>query len=216
MTDNKLMFFVDFDGTITVNDICYTMVNFLAAEGWKELNRLWEQKVISTEECAQGTLHLMDVKPAELEEFFYAQELTPGFPTFVDWVRSHEYPLYILSDGYDNYIDIVLQRHGLEIEYYANHLKYDAGRWQFVSPYPDDDCQECGVCKKALIEQKLQPGYRTVYIGDGYSDTCPAQFCDTVFARDTLASYCEQNDIPYHPYQNFYQVLEQLQKGRLW
>ena len=45
-----------------------------------------------------------------------------------------------------------------------------------------------------------------IYIGDGYSDTCAAQYCDYIFAKRSLLKYCEKNRIPYYPFNNFSDV----------
>ena len=51
------IFFIDFDGTITKKDVCEAMVERFAADGWQEINLLWETRKISTEECANRTFH---------------------------------------------------------------------------------------------------------------------------------------------------------------
>lgn len=207
--EKSLVFFADFDGTVSREDICYQMVKTFASQGWEELNQLWEQGVLTTGECAQRTLDLMQVKPAELEQFFQHMELNSGFTDFAAWSRKHHFPLFILSDGYDNYIASVLKRSNLSITYYANHLQYDRG-WRVHSPHINLECQKCGVCKRGLVERLSPPGATTVYIGDGYSDRCAAQHCDLVFAKDSLANYCIDQGIPYYAYQDFYDILNQL------
>lgn len=207
--EKSLVLFADFDGTVSREDICYRMVKTFASHGWEELNQLWEQGVLTTGECAQRTLDLMQVKPFELEQFFQHMELNPGFSNFAAWTRENHFPLYILSDGYDNYIEPLLKRNSLTVTYYANHLEYDRG-WKLHSPHINLECQKCGVCKSRLIERLSPPGVTTVYIGDGYSDRCPAQRCNLVFAKDSLADYCKDQYIRYYAYQNFYDILNQL------
>lgn len=199
------IFFIDFDGTISREDVCALMVQTFAREGWEEFNRLWEEKFLSTEECARGTLELIDATPEALNAFFAQMEIDPGFPSFVQWAKHHGHPLYILSDGYDNYIQNILTRKNLNLPYYANHLEYDRG-WKIRCYHQDLECQQCGVCKTRLIEELIKPGYITVYIGDGYSDLCPAARCDLVLAKNELARLCQAEGIPYYAYENFFDV----------
>lgn len=201
----NLMFFIDFDGTISTEDFCAAMVMNFARDGWEELNRLWEEKLLSTEECARRTLELFDAGPEELEAFLKRVEIDPTFQAFVAWSESHNYPAYVLSDGYDNYIKEAFTRYGLALPFYANHLEYEEG-WKIRCSYLDDECQKCGVCKTGLIKDLLKPGYTSVYIGDGYSDICPAEYCDMVFAKKDLARLCEEKEIPYYAYENFSDV----------
>ncbi len=57
-----------------------------------------------------------------------------------------------------------------------------------------------------------------VYIGDGYSDRCPAQFADVVFAKGSLVGFCETNNITFHRFEAFADVLAKfrlmVEKGK--
>lgn len=205
----KLMFFVDFDGTISREDVCYTMVEKFASQGWQEINHLWEEGVISTEECAQGTLKLMTVEPEELEAFWSETEIDNSFVPFVEWAQQMGFPLYILSDGYDNYIVEALKHYKLDLPFYANHLEYKNG-WSIECPYIDPQCEKCGVCKTKLLNELISPGYTSVYIGDGYSDLCPARYANILFAKSDLAQLCRQEGLAFHYYNNFYDIQTKL------
>lgn len=198
----RAMIFIDFDGTISRQDVCCAMVNKFAREGWEGINLLWEAGSLSTEECARLTLELMEVEPKELEAFFQDVEIDPTFIEFVNWAAQQGYPLAVLSDGYDNYIEKVWSRYGLSIPYYANHLEYAEG-WRINCLHQDKECEKCGVCKLDLMQEQLPPGYQSIYIGDGYSDICPAEHADIVFAKDTLARLCQEKGIAFYPYKDF-------------
>jgi len=205
----KLIIFIDFDGTISQEDVCNKMAARYAGRDWEEINRLWEEGVITTGECASRILSSMEVGAAELEVFFQYQEVDPGFSPFLDWVQKNQHLPIILSDGYDRYIKSILRGQGWEIEFYANKLYWDDG-WRVESPYLDEVCPQCGVCKSKIIRERSLPGYLTVYIGDGYSDFCPAASCDIVFAKNELAGYCRKEGLTYYPYRDFHDILQQL------
>lgn len=187
------------------------MVAQFAREGWEEINRQWETGSLSTEECAQLTLDLMDVTPEQLDTFFADMKIDLSFLDFIDWARRWNYPISILSDGYDNYIEKILNRFGLQIPYYANHLDYGPG-WRIECLHRDKDCQKCGVCKKELMEDLAPPGYTKVYIGDGYSDLCPAEYADIVFAKASLARLCADKGISFYAYNDFDDILTKLRE----
>lgn len=208
----QLMFFVDFDGTITREDICYSMVKQFARNGWEEINRLWEEGTLSTEECAQRTLELLEAEPNELEAFFKKADIDKSFIPFLNWANHKDYPIYILSDGYDNYIKEILRMNGLNVPYYANHLEYDQG-WRIKCLHLDKECKKCGVCKTGLIEDLLKPEYISIYIGDGYSDICPAENCDMVFAKDHLARLCNEKGINFYNYNSFNDIKRIIQES---
>lgn len=207
----KLIFFIDFDGTITRQDVCNTMVKTFAREGWAELNSLWEEGALSTRDCAQATLDLMTVLPGELEDFFMQMEIDPTFPAFLKWAEEEKHPVYILSDGYANYIEPILKKAGIQIEYYANFMQYQEG-WHIHTPHLNTECGKCGVCKKGKIEELADAESIKIYIGDGYSDLCPARYCEIVFAKQTLAKLCLQEGIPFFYYQDFAEILHKMQE----
>lgn len=51
-----------------------------------------------------------------------------------------------------------------------------------------------------------------VYIGNGTSDCCPAQRSDIVFAKQRLAKFCEEQNIPYHHFHSFSDIRAQIEK----
>ncbi len=205
----KKAFFVDFDGTITRQDTCRAMVMAFAREGWQELNDLWQKKELPTEECARQTLKLFRATPTELTELMHGIEVDRYFLDFLQLCRSNNHPVYILSDGYDFMIEAILQRHCLDVPYYANKLIYKDG-FDIVCPHLNVDCGQCGTCKKTLMETLASPGTQTIYIGDGYSDTCPASHADIVYAKGTLYQYCLQNGINAVEYRDFKDIILDL------
>jgi 2-hydroxy-3-keto-5-methylthiopentenyl-1-phosphate phosphatase len=51
-----------------------------------------------------------------------------------------------------------------------------------------------------------------VYAGEGYSDRCPVQYADVVFAKDELLKHCEASSIAYYPYASFADVRDRLER----
>lgn len=206
----RYTFFVDFDGTITQRDTGAAMVEEFARDGWQEINRLWESRELSTQECALRTFELMDTTPAQLQELLNTIPIDEHFPDFLQWCRINQDPVYVLSDGYDVNIETILQRYSIQVPYYSNCLLYDNG-FRIESPYRSEACGRCGTCKSTLMQALRSDQRQTVYIGDGYSDICAAQKADLLFAKDVLLRYCRKHDIPAVPFQSFRDVISWLQ-----
>ncbi|MGI6226726.1 MAG: MtnX-like HAD-IB family phosphatase [Peptococcales bacterium] len=204
--------FVDFDGTITKVDTCQKMVKTFARDGWVELNKLWEEKKLSTRECANRTFQLFDANLEELEKLIETIEIDTYFPEFVSMCQAWGYPIYILSDGYDLIIERVLKKYNINIPYYANKLLYD-GQFSIECPYHNSECGICGTCKSTLMEKLRKNARQIVYIGDGYSDTCPASKADIVFAKGTLYKYCQEKGIKATHFDNFGDILRLVASG---
>ncbi len=205
-------FFVDFDGTIAAIDVCEALVTAFCGYGWQELNEKWEKKELSTLECARRTFKLF--KTSNPEDFFSLLDkvvIDPGFPDFAAYCRQRNYPLTILSDGYDYYIEHILRREGLELPYCANKLHFTP-QLDIEAPYRSASCDLCGVCKLELMDIRKKPGQKTVYIGDGYSDFCPAQGADLVFAKTRLYQHCQTVGKEAIPFNDFRDILLEFRK----
>ena len=203
------VFFLDFDGTITCQDTCLAMIQAFAKEGWREIDAMWQQKEISTEECANRTFALFNADLNDLAQLLDTIEIDSDFGQFIDYCTQQGYPVYILSDGYDFNIEYIMNKHGYKLPYYANHLAYNNG-FQIKCTYHNDICGQCGTCKRFLLENLTPSHSRSIYVGDGMSDTCPAGVCDLVFAKGSLLDYCRERDIPATPIGGFKDILKKL------
>jgi 2-hydroxy-3-keto-5-methylthiopentenyl-1-phosphate phosphatase len=61
----------------------------------------------------------------------------------------------------------------------------------------------------ALLKKSGAPA---IFIGDGLSDRYAATAADLVFARDTLADYCEKRAIAYTPYDHLATIARRLEE----
>lgn len=199
-------FFVDFDGTVTTEDTCAAMVRAFAAPGWEALNEQWEQGQLSTETCANLTFRLFRADLQDLRRLLETVEIDAYFPAFLRLCRERGDRVIVLSDGYDFNIKNVFRKYGIDLPFYANRMVYDGG-FRIECPHLNPDCGSCGVCKSRLMEKLRAPGSQTVYIGDGYSDTCPAGKADLLFAKGTLYRYCREKGIPAQRFDSFRDII---------
>ncbi len=204
------IFFIDFDGTITLEDTCVAMVKTFAADGWEEIDRLWQQKKITTEECSNRLFQLLDAKPADLEALLSTIEIDPYFTEFVRLAHGNGDKIAALSDGFDFNINTVFRKYGINLPFYANKLSYD-GKYIVECLYNNKSCGNCGTCKTDLINKLKNGSDEAVYIGDGSSDFCAAEHADLVFAKNSLLKHCNENGIDAIPYRNFGDIIKKLQ-----
>ncbi len=208
----KFSFFVDFDGTISQEDVGEHMfLEFGDPVEAQKIVELWIKEEINSTQSWQRlckTIKNLDFK--KFDKFIDSMQIDSTFHDFVNFAESHGNPVRILSDGLDYYINRILKREGLErIEAYSNILITDkTGQLIPSFPHSDEECDRCANCKRNQILNSTSDEQFTVYIGDGYSDTCPAQFCDYIFAKNSLLKYCEKNRISYYPFESFTDVIK--------
>ncbi len=103
----------------------------------------------------------------------------PGLEELVERFR----PL-VVSSGFHELIEPVLEREGVAVELRANRLDARPDGWQ-IRWSDESVCAVCGEpCKRASVADGP-----FIYVGDGYSDRCVALAAERVFARDGLAEY---------------------------
>lgn len=207
--EQPLIIFIDFDGTISRQDVSQAMLERFCQGDWRRWERLWEQGQLSTARCAAEVLAMMKATPGELEDFFREQEIDPSFPDFMAWARRRGLEIHVLSDGFENYITAIMDKYRLDFNYYANRLEYN-GAWRMVSPHGSETCQQCGVCKKELIAALKSPEQPCVYIGDGFSDACAAPSCGLIFAKDQLAAILKEQGCNFFDFSSFASIQQTL------
>ena len=202
---------VDFDGTVTETDLLDTIAS-----------RFGDPVVYQEVEDGLhgGTMTLRDVITREFEpvrrplEEIVAWELEnvrvrPGFRDFVELARERGWRVVIVSSGFHELIEPILEREGVEVELIANRVDASTDGWKVRWRY-DETCDSCGESCKRSIVQELAGGGELVYIGDGYSDRCAAEASDVVFATRGLAEYLDDRGIPYERFDDFHDVVRGL------
>ncbi len=212
--------YIDFDGTITQRDVGDSIFERflrpeLLAAGWHDhIIREWKAGRLSSRDCLAVECENSVVTRDELDGLLETHTLMPGFPVFAEYCRRNDIPLEILSDGLDYYIAFILKKFGIDdIPIRANRLLFSDGTIRAEFPYEDRGCGRCGNCKRWHIESNRRDGEKIVYIGDGYSDRYAIRSADTVFARADLAGYCDLTGLPYHPFDDFHDVMRLLGNG---
>lgn len=210
MFNRKFKIFIDFDGTISTEDVSVAMFKYLADEN-KIDKIINEYRVgnISAVQCWENiSLLIPNVEKKELEIFLDKFVIDSSFVTFVKFCKENNLDLTIISDGFDFYIRNILIKENLsELNFYSNNLVInEKGNLSLSFPFTDEECKDCANCKRNHILGNSSDEDITIYIGNGKSDFCPAQFCDFIFAKEELLKFCEKERISYFPFKNFNDV----------
>jgi len=207
----------DFDGTIAVHDIGNKLFRKFAGAKSVEivghyLNGTMTARECLTLECAA----VPDVTEAELDSFVHEFSLDPSFGAFVEFCRHRNIPLVVLSDGLDFYVERLLKKHGFGgLPFFSNRLEFvregEVTKMVPSFPHTDAECLLCGNCKRNHILTLSGDDDIIVYIGDGISDRCPVRYADIVFAKGSLIRYCQDQNVTYHEFRDFTDVMSRLE-----
>lgn len=198
---------IDFDGTITQDDLLDQIARdfgdpalYQEVEDALHAGTMPLREVI-TREYEPVTTPMPEVVSWVLERV----RIRPGFADLVRSAQRAGWEVHVVSSGFAEFIEPVLEREAVDVEVHANRVDARPDGWVVEWRYPEscDHCHES--CKRDL----LPPGY-VVYIGDGYSDRCAAVAADRVFATRGLARYLDERGVSYEPFDDFTDVSRAL------
>ena len=205
---------VDFDGTISIDDVSDGLFEAFAAPGWKEIDVEFERGEIGSRECIERQMALLRGTPEQLED--YAVEhfpIDPSFPPFVEWARGADIEVRVASDGVGLHVLPLLASVGLGDLPVVTNRAVSNGRWHMEFPNAHPECVFCGTCKmNATLEARDRRG-PVAFVGDGHSDRFGALYADVVFAKRYLAEYCREVGVPFTEWSTFDDVRGAIENG---
>jgi len=211
----NLKIFCDFDGTVCLQDIGNSFLHQYGLPDWLKAEHEFLAGTLGSREALVRQYRALDASPEDLERFVREHaQLDPTFPPFLEEARRRNIEVIILSDGVDLYIKPFLARHGLpavrRVPLFANRGRWVERHIELAFPYHNAVCAICGNCKTSHMERLREPGQRVAYVGDGWSDRCPARHADILFAKGRLRAFCDQEQIAYLPFERFEDVARVL------
>ncbi len=209
----SLLVVCDFDGTVCRVDMGNAFLERFA-DGWEEIDRSYSVGEVGSRVAYGRLAPLFRANRSQVLDFVLRRErLDPFFPEFLNFCRGRKIDLKIVSDGLDVYIEAILQKYGLDVEFFSNRLVFrEDDRIDFAFPLASEECGRCGTCKRSLLDRFRSDYDRIIYVGDGYSDVCPARAADQVFAKPILYEKCKKNGTPSTLYDNFGDIHRCLEK----
>ena len=157
-------------------------------------------------ECLQNQKNVIKyLENCEIDDYFI------NFLNYINTVNlasDKNIKPVIVSDGFDFYIEKILQNHDINIEFECNSI---ISRENKLYPKFKLESESCNCfsasCKRNLILKDYNENDLIIYIGDGISDYCPVEYCDVIFAKGKLSKYCNQNNIPHYNFNNFFDIM---------
>jgi 2-hydroxy-3-keto-5-methylthiopentenyl-1-phosphate phosphatase len=203
---------VDFDGTITEQDLLDEIARtFGDEEVYREVDEGLDSDALTLNEVIRREFEpvrtpLEDVQRWVIENVRVRQ----GFREVVELARERGWRLVIVSSGFRELIEPVLEREGLDgVELLSNSVDPDPAGWK-VQFRVAEACDVCGQPCKRATAAALADGTELVYVGDGYSDRCAAESADIVFARRGLAGYLEERGVAHERFEDFHSIARRL------
>ena len=204
----------DFDGTITVEDVSFMILDAFADGDWRSLLKAYRESKISVNHFNAEAFGMVKADKPTLADFaINTMRIRDGFHKLIDSCKRMGFRFVIVSNGLDFYIKAILQDIGLDdIEVLAARTKFVSDSLNVAYIGPDGNQMENGF-KEAHTKSFLDNGYRVIYLGNGISDIPAARHAQHVFATGELRAYYDKTNTNYLPFTDLNDValaLEQL------
>jgi 2-hydroxy-3-keto-5-methylthiopentenyl-1-phosphate phosphatase len=207
----KILVQCDFDGTVTVEDVSFMLLDAFADGDWRQWEEEYEAGRMSIGNFNSKVFGMVRVDRQTMLDYIRDRVVVrPGFVEFVALCRQRGFRLVIVSNGLRFYIEQVLGDMGIaDIEVHAARTRFcpDGLRVEYVGP---DGAVLGSGFKESFTRLFLADGNRVVYIGDGRSDFIPAGMCHQVFAtvdNSSLLTRCRKGNVDCHPFADFHDVV---------
>jgi 2-hydroxy-3-keto-5-methylthiopentenyl-1-phosphate phosphatase len=209
---------LDFDGTVTVHDISYLLLDAYAGAAWWPHLEDYEAGRTTVGTFNRRVFGLVTAGRDEMTEFVLRSErlvIRDGFREFIEYCRGREFPIIITSNGLRFYIEAILARLGIEgIEVRASENEFSEHGMKVAYLGPDGAEVEVGF-KEAHTRALMAAGYDVLYAGDGSSDIGSARLATHVFAADKLLEKCRRENLTCYPFRDFQDILAKVKTLKL-
>jgi 2-hydroxy-3-keto-5-methylthiopentenyl-1-phosphate phosphatase len=189
---------LDWDGTVTEVDVLHMVLLEFGDERIYDAaeNRLGRDLTLNDVIALEFT-SVRAPLPEVVEWMLEHVRMRAGF---ADFARKHR--PRIVSSGFHELIEPVLEREGLELDVVANRLDSQPDGWRVLFR----EGARCAVCGESCKRVDVAGEDGFAYVGDGFSDRCVSLVASRVFARDGLASYLSAQGAPFERFEDFHDI----------
>lgn len=202
--------FCDFDGTITEGDNIVTLIKRFASPSAKELTSDVLSGKISIREGVEKMFSTIpSTKKEEMTKFVTENTIIrDGFQDFIPFVKQNHFDLKVVSGGLDFFVHPILRDYLPSSDVLCNRTDFSGEHVKIHWDYScDEHCSnDCGMCKPTVMRKFSDASDFIIVIGDSITDLQIAKEANLIFARDFLKEKCEELNLSYIPFTNFYDI----------
>jgi len=202
---NHIHIITDFDGIITDHDTLETLLKQFGTPEWLHIERRLEQGLLTVDDAFRQQMGLLEVSLKDaLEALDNEIQIDETVGECAKELLENGGQFTIASAGFTEIISHLLNGvipKGVTVR--ANQVEIINNRWTVI-PSPTPKIKGlCTHCKRYWVEKAKVAGDIVIYVGDGFTDRCPAEAADRVYARGSLLTYRQEKGLPTYPFQDF-------------
>ena len=206
--------FCDFDGTITAEETFVGMLKQFTPELSNQLMpEMYARRLTLREGVRQLLESIPSVRYSEILDYAKPKLIRPGLVELLDFLDAEGVPFVVVSGGLRGMVETVLNQASTGIpsllERVAAIYAVDVDTTgEFLQVQSEFEGGTELVSKVKVMAQ--HPAEEQIAIGDSVTDLEMSLYAPVVFARDRLIQYLDEHNRPYIPWNDFFDIGEQL------
>jgi len=205
---DKWVVLCDFDGTITFDETFVAILKRFAPKLSEDLIPRMYDLTLTLKEGVRTIMESIEsIHYPEMLSMISKAPIRKGFNEMLPVLSSCHIPFLIVTGGVSEFVHAALKEktegvlsiYGMTVDHSGPYLRID-------SPLQSDTEL---VSKVRLLDQF--PGARSICIGDSVTDLQLALRCDFVISRGRLSSYLSERNVPFFPFEDFFDVSKILE-----
>lgn len=200
---------LDFDGTVTEEDISFLLLDKYANGDWRKYLTEYHAGKITVGAFNKKVFGMITDDEKTLTDFVLNSPKSKprrGLWDLTSYCYRKGIKVIIVSNGLRFYIEAILNKKGIKgIEVHAAESVFSPSGMKVRYIGPDGKEVDDGF-KQAYTDMLLKEGYQVVYIGDGNSDIYSARKAKYVCATGNLLKRCQQEDLYWYSFEDFLDV----------
>lgn len=204
----------DFDGTMTKHDFFDLARRDLPSAADHDFWQDYVEGKITHFEALKGIFAAIRTDWNGIEGVMARMELDASLADSVGRLRAARWEIIVASAGCGWYIERLLEKAGVRLEVHANPGTFAPETGLVLSlpkasPYFK---RETGIDKSAIVRTALARDPSAVFAGDGRPDLAPSSLVipRNRFACGWLAQHLRKLGEPFHPFETWSQIADQL------
>jgi HAD superfamily phosphoserine phosphatase-like hydrolase len=210
--NNGAALFLDFDGTIVDTDTAQIALDRFGDRDWMRIDQALERGQVAFEESLRQEFATLRAPPdAIIEEVDRHTSVRPNFHRLIEFCRSSNLPLTVVSGGLDFCIRHFLDRDEWLrfVKIYAPTSYFTGSGYALTFPAVGDRTSNF---KDGLVRRERKNGTRVCFVGNGFGDFSAAKEATFAFAikGSRLAELCREHKVQHEEIDDFAQLVDAL------
>ncbi len=210
----KLAVQLDFDGTITEEDVSFLLLDTFANGDWRKYLAEYTARKMTVAAFSKKVFSMITTDEKTLTDFVLNSpkaRTRRGLWELADYCKRKDVKVVIVSNGLEFYIKAILKKKGITgVEVHAAESVFSPAGMRVRYLGPDGQEIDDGF-KEAYTDMLFRQGFQVIYIGDGSSDVLPARKANYVCATGDLLESRRLENLPCIPFNDFFDVIKGIE-----